>query len=333
MKRILVVLLAVFMLAGCNQGSENNNGEAAEAEKIKIVATIFPQYDWVREIIGELDYPFELTLLVDSNIDFHSFQPSVSDIAKISSADLFIYVGGHSDTWVENALKQATNPDLIAVSLVEMLGDAVKTERLSEGMVHDCDDPDCDDEHHDEEIPELNEEEHVWTSLRNAMILCEKIAENIIALNPQNADFYRENLNAYTEKLSALDMQYSEAADSASVKTLVFGDRFPFLYLVDDYGIEFYAAFTGCSAAAEASFSTIITLARVIDDYELRYIMVTESPIAGIAETIISNTKNQDQQILSLNGMKGITSSDIQNGVTYFSIMEENLEVLREALS
>jgi zinc transport system substrate-binding protein len=334
MKRFLAIMLAIFLLAACSPeqepASEQENTEATAAKTINIVTTIFPQYDWLREIIGNNADNFELTLLVDSAVDFHSYQPSISDIATISTADLFIYVGGHSDDWVENALAQATNPDLIAINLVESLGDAVKMGRLTEGMEHVCDD-ECEEDHGEE--GELHEEEHVWTSLRNVKVLCGVIADALILSDPGNADDYRENLNAYILKLTALDEQYKTVIEAAKKNTLVFGDRFPFLYLVDDYGLNHYAAFSGCFAASEISMSTIVTLSRKLDDYELNYIMVTETGDRAIAETIINATRNKNQQILVLHGMKGVTSGDINSGMTYLSIMEDNLEVLRKALS
>jgi zinc transport system substrate-binding protein len=328
------------MLSGCTQGTpgteyepnDTEAGDTAAPPKINIVCTIFPQYDWVREILRDYHERFELTLLIDNTIDLHSFQPSIRDIAIVSTADLFIYVGGHSDGWVENALAQAINPDLTAISLVESLGDAIKMGRLTEGMEHVCDD-ECDEDHGDDETGELHEEEHVWTSLRNTMVLCEIIKEAIIALDPDNADVYRENYEAYALKLAALDAEYQNMVNAAQKNTLVFGDRFPFLYLIDDYGLNHYAAFSGCFAASEISMSTIVTLSRKLDDYDLNYIMVTETGNHEIAQTIINATKDKDHGILVLNGMKGVTSGDIQSGVTYLSIMKANLEVLREALN
>jgi len=341
MKRYFSITLTVFMLlavlSGCSQSIDpaSDGGEPAfePIVKIKIVSTIFPQYDWVREIIGDRAEYFELTLLVDSYVDLHSYQPSVSDIAKVSACDLFIYVGGHSDKWVENALKQAMNSELTAISLVEVLGDAVKTERLSGGMTHACDDDDCDYDHGSPSVPEEeHEDEHVWLSLRTAQVFCEAITEAIIQEDPENAEVYRNNLSAYIEKLKALDAEFTAMADEAEVKTVVFGDRFPFLYLVDDYGIDFYAAFSGCSAETEASFSTIVTLAGKMDSLNLTNIMVTESANQSIAETIISNTKDRNQKILVLDAMQSVTAKDVNEGVTYLSVMESNLEVLREAL-
>jgi zinc transport system substrate-binding protein len=332
MKRFIIILALFIILSGCgqNNATANDTEKADSVPKINIVATIFPQYDWLREIIGGKAENFELTILIDNRIDLHSYQPSISDIAKISTADLFIYVGGHSDDWVDNALAQA-NPGIKTINMVEALGDAIQMSRLTEGMEHVCDDEECDEDHG--EVGELHEEEHVWVSLRMAKLLCEIIAETIISLNPENEDVYRDNLSAYIEKLSALDERYTEMVNAANNNTLVFGDRFPFLYLVDDYGLNHYAAFSGCTAASEASFSTIIILARKLDDYSLNFIMVTETGNHAIAETIIGNTRDKNQQVLVLDGMKAVSSNDMRNGVTYLTIMESNLEVLRKALN
>ena len=315
---ILIFTLLLTMFTACN-------AEPKLTEKIKIVTTIFPQYDWVREIIGEKAERFDLSLLIDSSVDMHSYQPSVSDIVRASGADLFIYIGGHSDDWVADVLSQAINENMVAINLVESLGDAVIM------VEHDCDDDECDDDHHDE--AGLHEEEHVWVSLKMSKMLCEIIAEQIVALDPYNEDVYRENLSNYLGKLSALDARYQEMAGTANTNTVVFADRFPFLYMMLDYGINHYAAFSGCSAEAEASFSTIRILSRKIDELELAFVMVTETGNHAIAETIINATEAKNQKILVLDGMKAVTSSDISNGVTYLSIMESNLKVLREALS
>jgi zinc transport system substrate-binding protein len=309
--------------------------------QLNIVSTIFPQYDWVREILGDEAEHHELTLLIDNRVDLHSFQPSVSDIVKIGASDLFIHVGGVSDEWVENLLRQATNPNMVVINLLDVLGDAVKmVEELegpgeeshghtcsSHGHSHanedDCDDDDCDD----------HEDEHVWLSLRNAKVICAAIAGALAALNPESADDYQDNLNAYTIKLDALDAEYQAVTNTAEVKTLLFADRFPFRYLMDEYGLNYYAAFSGCSAETEASFRTIVFLAQKIDELGLNSVMVTETSDQSIARTVVGSTAAQNQRILVLDGMKAVTRSDINNGITYLSVMENNLKVLREALN
>jgi zinc transport system substrate-binding protein len=316
-KKILSLVLVFALLAGLLTAC---GGERKPSEKITVVATIFPQYDWIREIIGEKSGNFELTLLIGSNVDMHSYQPSMSDIARVSEADLFIYVGGHSDDWVKDALAQATNPDMAVINMVEALGDAILM------VEHDCEDDECDDDHHDE--AELHEEEHVWVSLRLSQKLCGIIAEAIIALDPANESVYRANLAAYTEKLTGLDAQYTEMVQESANKTVVFADRFPFLYMMNDYGIGHYAAFSGCSAEAEASFSTIRILSRKIDELELAFVMITETGNRDIANAIINATEAKNQKILVLDGMKAANSE-----LSYLAMMESNLEVLREALS
>ncbi|MCL1904210.1 MAG: metal ABC transporter substrate-binding protein [Oscillospiraceae bacterium] len=357
--KIIAILIASFMLltitTACNgnaeptdintatdeqnnidtEGETPDNPDSPETNVIKIVSTTFPQYDWIREIIGNNDSLFELTLLADSVVDLHSYEPSISDIAKISECDMFIYVGGESDDWVENALNNANNNEMVVINLVDELGDAVKMERVTDGMEHDgYDDDDDDDDHdeHDDEHDDDEEDEHVWLSLRNAQLFCEVISEAISLLDPENSVIYKNNADAYIESLKALDEEYQIMVNAARVDTLLFADRFPFLYLVDDYGLDFYAAFSGCSAETEASFSTIATLAGKLDELGLKYIMVTESSDKTIAEAIIENGSSKDQIILILDAMQSVTTVELQGGVTYLSIMESNLEVLREAL-
>jgi len=337
MKRTNAILLSLVLLAvtlfGCTQAGQPEQPKAA---KKSIVCTIFPQYDWVRQILGEKVDDVDLTLLLSSKTDLHNYQPSVDDIVKISACDLFIHVGGESDEWVEDALAQATNPNMVAVNLMEVLGDAAKLEELMEGEEHDHEhdeDEDHDEDHdaeHDEEEAEYDE--HVWLSLKNAQVFCTAIADALITINPENAVEYQANLAGYTAKLSALDAEYQSAVASAPMKTLLFGDRFPFRYLVDDYGLTYDTAFAGCSAETEASFETIARLAKRADEWKLHTIIVTESADKSIAETIIKETANKNQQILVLDAMQSVTASDVQNGTTYRSIMESNLAVLKDAL-
>jgi zinc transport system substrate-binding protein len=319
------------------------DGPAEEAEMplqpeavFSIVCTIFPQYDWVREIIGDTG-AFDLTLLADSRVDLHSYQPSVDDIIKISSSDVFIYIGGDSDEWVVNVLREAVNPDIIAVSLMEILGAGVKFEEMFDGMYdqapHSCDshghhhhdeDGDCDVERHTDE--------HVWLSLNNAKAFVSAIADTLTAIDPHHAEAYRQNAIAYMEELAALDAAYQAAVDAANVDTLLFGDRFPFRYLMDDYGLNYYAAFSGCSAETEASFGTIVFLATKMDELNLDSIMVTESADQAIARTVIDSASGEGRRILVLDAMQSVTAADVRDGVTYLSIMEKNLETLKEAL-
>ncbi len=271
-------------------------------------------------------------MLLDNGVDLHSYQPTAEDIIKISTCDLFIYVGGESDGWVDDALAEAVNKDMKVINLLETLGDNVKEEELVEGMEGEEEEEEGEEEgEEEEEGPEYDE--HVWLSLRNASILVNSISDALAQLDAANAATYRSNAANYTEILNALDSQYRQAVSEGDKNTLVFGDRFPFRYLTDDYGLKYYAAFVGCSAETEASFETVIFLAQKVDELGLDSVMTIEGADHRIAETIIQNTGSKDQQILTMDSMQATTSKDVKNGATYLSIMQNNLEVLKKALS
>ena len=332
MKKVFTVVLSfMLLLTWALTGSAG-----AEGEKINIVTTIFPIYDWVREIVGDDAAHVDIDLLLDNGVDLHSYQPTAQDILAISTADVFIYVGGESDEWVEDVLASAMNPDLNAINLVESMGDAIKSEEIVEGMEHEHDHEDEDHEDHDHDHGDEDEEEadeHVWLSLRCAEKLTQVIADTLAGIDPDDAEHYQKNAAAYLEKLSDLDARYTETVNSAKYKTILFGDRFPFRYLADDYGLTYYAAFSGCSAESEASFATIVFLAQKVDELGLPAVMTIEHPKTRIAETVVQNTKSKDQKILPLDSMQGTTAADIQSGMTYLSVMEASLEVLKEALN
>ncbi len=322
MKKILMIALCLTVLAGIMAGCGiilPNDG------KLNIVTTIFPEYDWVMQILGGKADNAEVTLLLDNGVDLHSYQPTADDIVQIMSCDMFIYVGGESDEWVEDVLKEATNKDMIVIDLLEVLGDNAKEEELVEGMQGEDEEP-------EEEEEEVEFDEHVWLSLRNAAELCRYISLKLCELDPDNKEAYKANTEEYIRKLDLLDGQYREAVNSAHTKTLLFGDRFPFRYLTDDYGLSYYAAFVGCSAETEASFETIMFLAGKVDELGLKAIMQIESADGKIARTIKETTQTNNQLILTLDSMQSTTSADVKKGVTYLSIMEKNLEVLKDAL-
>lgn len=497
----------------------------AEDKQMKIVTTIFPEYDWVKTILGDKASNTELTLLLDNGVDLHSYQPTAEDMVKISECDMFVYVGGESDEWVEDVLASAENEDMVVINLLDVLGDSVKNEEIVEGMEHEhdhehskevstfedsevqdrelsdwegdwqsayplvldgaldeawehkaedgdmtaaeykdyytkgyktdytaisihdnkisftddkgnvtessykyngfyiqnwstgtkaamyrfeaedkesgapiyiefndhiiepadaehfhirmsnesydaivdpegnwptffdaslspegvCeevighgqhkDDEDEDDEHEDadhedgdEHEHEEEKDEHVWLSLKNADVICANIAVELGNIDTANKDLYMSNYSAYKEQLTSLDAEYKAAVDAGKNKTLLFGDRFPFRYLVDDYGLDYFAAFTGCSAESEASFETIVFLSGKVDELGLSAIMTIEGANHKIAETVRDNTTSKDQKILTMNSMQSTTSEDIANGTTYLSVMTSNLDVLKEAL-
>lgn len=319
---ILISLLMMFsVLAGCGK---TETVPQPESKRLSIVTTIFPEYDWVIQLLGERAGDADVTMLLDSGVDLHSFQPSAKDIVTISDCDLFIYVGGESDKWVEAALAGAANKDMIVLNLLEILREQVKEEEIIQGM-------DAHEEEGAEDEPEYDE--HVWLSLRNAKTVCQVIRDALISLDEPNKDIYAANTAAYLSKLDALDKQYQQAVDSADVKTLLFGDRFPFRYLTDDYGLTYYAAFPGCSAETEASFETIVFLSNKVKELGLSHVMTLEGSDGKIAKTIINTADVSDVDVRSMDSMQSRTMKDVTAGVTYLSIMEKNLETLKMALN
>ena len=507
MKKIFTIFLALTMvvglLAGCGKKNDAETGEA-DSDKLKVVTTIFPEYDWVKDILGDKAGSTDLTMLLSNGVDLHSYQPTADDIVKISDCDLFVHVGGESDGWVESVLKNAANKNVKVINLLEVLGDSVKTEESVEGMQeaehahdhskevstfedHEVQDRSLSDwegswqsaypfaldgtlddafavmaeegemtadeyktyyqkgyktditnidiagdhitftyengkkagtdykyigyyiqnwstgtkaamyrfeavdrtsgapiyiefndhmiesaaaEHFHirmsnesfdaivdpenswptffpadmtgEELCEHMEghghdhgeefDEHVWLSLKNAVVLVGAIADALQELDPDNKDTYAANAAAYIEKLSALDGAYQSAVNGAAYKTVLFGDRFPFRYLVDDYGLSYYAAFAGCSAESEASFETVSFLAKKVDELGLPCVLTIEGKNHKLAETIVQSTAAKNQKVLTMDSMQSTTSEDVANGTTYLSVMEQNLGVLKEAL-
>ena len=516
----LCLALMLGILAGCGKTPAADDNKDTDGKKLSIVATIFPAYDWVRQILGERASDVDLTLLLDSGADLHSYQPTADDMVKISNCDMFVYVGGESDEWVKDALANATYKNMVAVNLMDVLGDSVKEEEIVEGMEHDHDhdheeseahnkevstfeddqvqdrslkdwagewqsaypyvldgsldkgfahkaesgkmtaeeykayyatgyetelktiaingdtntitftdvngktcaspykyvgyyiqdwstgtraamyrfeavnkasgapafiefndhiiepcqaehfhfrssntgfddieDPEnrwptffpadwnaedileafighdhSDDDDHHHEDGEVEYDEHVWLSLKNAAVLCAELANQLSKLDADHQEVYATNATAYIEKISALDVKYQEAVEAAKVKTVLFGDRFPFRYLVDDYGLSYYAAFVGCSAETEASFETIIFLANKVDQLGLNAVLTIESGDGKIARTIIENTAAKSAQVLQMDSMQSTTAQDVADGATYLGAMEKNLDALKEAL-
>lgn len=316
---IIPVLISAALM-GCSAPKQKNS-----SNKLNIVCTNFSEYDWTREIIGDTDSA-DITYLLESGIDIHNYQPNAEDIMTISNCDMFIYVGGESESWVDDVLSNKANKDMKVVKLLESAKDNVQLEEHKEGMEEEE-----EEEHgHDEDEPEYDE--HVWLSVRNAEIICDDICNKLCVLDSANADKYKANLSAYTAKLRDLDNDYKEMAENAKVKTLLFGDRFPFRYLVEDYGLDYYAAFKGCSAETEASFETIAKLAEKLDKLELDTVFIIENSSDAIAKSIISSSGNKNARIEKLNSLQSVTSDDIRKGASYLSLMNEDLETLKKVL-
>jgi len=360
MKKLLSLFMtfsiALALFAGCSTRAEPTPQEAPKdsgapetsgASTFHIVATIFPIYDWLREIVGESEN-VELTLLLHNGVDLHSYQPSVDDIIKISTCDVFIYTGGESDLWVYDVLKSATNEDMLVINLLDALGDRAVIEEIIEGMEHDHGHEhhhDHDHEHdhsHDHEHDYSHDynyaheavlDEHIWLSLKNAKLLCAYLELALSELDSGNAGFYAANAAGYIARLDALDEEYAQVVSAAGCDTLLFADRFPFRYLVDDYGLSYFAAFSGCSAETEASFETVIFLARKLDELGLSHIMIIDTSDGALARTVSQSSSGKNQNILALNSMQAVSAVEISAGISYLSIMEDNLTVLKAALN
>lgn len=314
------------MAADSDQKEESVPKNAANAAAYSIVCTTFPQYDWIRNIIGDDSDKFQLTMLLDQGTDLHSYQPTAEDIAKIADADMFVYVGGESDGWVESALKEATNKDMKVVNMLDVLGTAVKVEEVVPGMQ-------AEEEEETEEGEGHENDEHVWLSLRNAVTLTDALSENIQEIDPANKEDYVENAGKYVDKLNDLDGRYALTISKGKRQAILFGDRFPFRYMADDYGLTYYAAFVGCSAESEASFETITFLAHKVDELKLPVILTIEGADHNIAESIKNATESKNQEILTMNSMQSVTAEDVADGETYLNMMEDNLNVLSQALN
>ncbi len=321
----LAAALCACLFAGC-KGQPKDDGE-----KLSIVTTIFPEYDWVRNILGEKAADADVTMLLGSGVDLHSYQSTADDMIQIANCDVFLYVGGESDEWVEDALKGEANPDRMVVNLLESLGDAAKEEEIVEGM--EDEDGHGEADHAGEDHAEgAAYDEHVWLSLKNAAVLCNVIKDALCEADAANQEIYAANTSAYVEKLNALDAKYQAAVDAAQTKTILFGDRFPFRYLADDYGLSYFAAFAGCSAETEASFETVAFLAEKVDELGLPAVLTLEGSDQKIAKTIVDTTQEKAAQILTMDSMQSTTSEDVKNGASYLDIMEKNLDALKEAL-
>ena len=292
---------------------------------MNIVCTTFPQYDWTKNLIVGMEDQYEVKLLLNQGTDMHSYQPTAEDVVVISECDLLIYGGGESEEWVLDAIKESDNNEMRTLCLMEAAHENVKEEVVVEGMQ-------SNGEEEEEESATIGGDEHIWLSLKNAKLLVTAIEEEIVQLDPKNRNLYDNNLESYVNQLDELDKEYEEAVANATYKTVLFGDRFPFLYLMEDYGLSYYAAFSGCSAETEASFDTITFLAEKLDAYDLPCVLVLENSDGKLANTIISSSKRQSGTVVNMHAMQSVTKKDIDDGTTYLGLMKQNLEALKKAI-
>lgn len=309
-----LIALVLFLAAGIGIISLVNNGRK-DSSKISIVTTNFPAYDFARAVAGD---KADVKMLLKPGAETHDFEPSPNDIIDIQKSDLFVYTGGESDDWVEGIL---TDSDTKVKTFAMM--DAVETveEEIVEGM-------EAEDEEDSEEEAEYDE--HVWTSPKNAIKIIEELKEELSGISPENKDVFASNAEEYTNKLSELDNKFQNIVNNAKRKVLVFGDRFPLRYFVEDYSLDYYAAFPGCAEQSEASSKTIAFLSSKIKSEKIPVVFKIEMSSNGIAETIAKET---GAKVLVFNSAHNISADDFSRGLTYAEIMESNLEVLEEALN
>ena len=313
MKRFLSLILALgmlFSLAACSG--------AARRARVQIVTTSFPLYDWTRSVAKDVD-GVEITWLMDSGVDPHSFQPTTKDLVFVSDCDVFVYVGGESEAWADDAVASMKNENARVVKLLDGLQEAALAEEDVPGA-----EPEAEEE-------EGALDEHIWMSLRAASLCVDLICDALCEADSANDDLYRRNAEDYKAQLSALDQAYSEAVASSELDTILVADRFPFRYLAEDYHLNYYAAFAGCSAETEASFQTVLGLSQKADELGLPVILITENSTGDIADAV-SEGSQSEPAIRTLDSLQSVTAEIAADGVTYLSVMESNLEVLKEAL-
>jgi zinc transport system substrate-binding protein len=312
---ILSVIVASTLLTGCGQGRKSTDGENASG-KISIVATVFPPYDFTREIVGD---KADLAMLLPPASESHSFEPTPKDIIEIQNCDVFIYVGGESDEWVNSVLDSMDTDDMKIITLIDCV--TAVEEEVVEGMEEE-------EEAGDAEEPEYDE--HVWTSPKNAKLIVQKISDVLCEVDPKNTLIYQQNTADYETELDALDAEFQAAVDGAARKTMIFGDRFPFRYFADAYGLDYFAAFPGCSTETEPSAATVKFLIDKINDENIPVVFHIELSNEKMANTISEAT---GAKVSLLHAAHNISKVDFENGVSYLDIMKQNVVAIKEALN
>lgn len=314
MKRFLAILTVIcllFSLAACSGGNE-------EKSRIHIISTVFPSYDFAKQIAKGVD-GVKVTMLIPPGTEPHAFEPSVQDMAQIKECDLFIYLGGESDQWVEELLATFNEGEINTIKMIDCV--ELLEEETIEGMQ-------TGHHHDDDEISAHGEnDEHVWTSPLNAILISQEIEAALEKIDGANSAAYSENFNIYKKQLSALDTELRSV--SSLNGTIIMADRFPFRYLSEDYDIDYYAAFPGCSTESDPSAATIAFLETKIKETGAKAVFYTEFSSQKVAYTLCEATGVKK---LMLHSCHNVNKSDFEGGATYVSLMEQNIKNLNEAL-
>lgn len=315
MKKILQKISVIFLCAALLTvpPATSSCSKQDKDERLTVLCTVFPLYDWVKNIIGDSSGA-EVLLLVNNGTDLHSYQPSFEDMAKIKNSDVVVYIGGESDKWVEDSISDSAEriklSELDGITLLSISDESI-AESHGEEHAHD----------HDESF-----DEHLWLSLDNAETSCKRISDVLCELDEKNAESYAQNTSDYISRINELDESFTEICANAP-SHVVFADRFPFVYLFEEYGIGYYAAFEGCTTDTNADFDTIIKLASRLNELKLNYVLVTENPTKGLAEKVIAESAVKDAQTVSLNSMQALSANE---NTDYIEIMKANAETLKK---
>jgi zinc transport system substrate-binding protein len=350
MKKVFALITAALLTATLLTACGTSAAPTADDDKLSVVATIFAPYDFARQVAGD---KAEVTMLLPPASESHSYEPTPQDIIKIQNCDVFVYAGGDSDAWVHEVLESMDTSKMRIVTLMDCVD--VVEEEIVEGMQDDEHDhaegkEHAEEEHSDEEHAsetatedhehehegEVEYDEHVWTSPKNAKLIVQKISDAMVAADTSNAQTYQQNTTEYLGKLDELDAKFQNVVDNAVRREIIFGDRFPFRYVADTYGLTYYAAFPGCSTETEASAATVAFLIDKVEEDNIPVVfhieLSNEKMCNTIAESVKDNT-GRDIKVLLLHACHNVSKSDFENGATYLSLMEGNVETLKEALS
>lgn len=305
-----------------NSTSENSK-ESTENEKLDVVATIFPYYDFIRQIAGD---KVNLTMLVPAGMDTHSFEPTPADMIIVQNSDVFIYNGGDMESWVPEVLKAVENTNQITDCMMDHVETVV--EEVTEGM--EAEEESETEEEPETEDAELEYDEHIWTSPVNAQKIVTEICNVLKEADPVNADYFQANADNYMKQLQVLDSQFQEVVDNAQRKIMIFGDKFPLRYFVDQYGLDYSAAFVGCSTETEPSANTVAYLIDKAKEENVPVIYHIELSSGKIADTICEST---GAKVLLFHTCHNVSQEEFENGVTYLELMQKNVEALKEGLN
>ena len=324
MKRFIslsfIILLLAAVSAGCKSGIKTESAADSDAgsEKISVVTTIFPQYDFTRQIAGD---KADVTMLLAPGSESHSYEPTPQDIIKIQNCDIFIYVGGENDVWVDSILESVGQSKIQIIKLldyVDPLG-----EELKEGM-------EPEEEAPGEANDGIEYDEHVWTSPQNAVLMTNVIRDVLCYVDESNADFYKANAGEYVEQLNSLDAEFRKVIESAKRRTIVFGDRFPLRYFTECYGLDYWAAFPGCSGETEPSAATVAFLTDKVKAEKIPVVFKIELSNGNVARSIAEAT---GAKVLTFYSCHNLSKQEFEDGATYLSLMRKNVESLKEALN